>query len=109
MRASARVLLGGSALLCLAACGALQGPTATATAVAPAAVLASVGVGRGPTLLAMSPDGTRVFAASVGLLTIIRTDTNGVADTAKIDPYASGIAVTPDGSRILLVTISSAG
>jgi len=101
-------VLGGSVLLSLAACGTLQGPAPTTTALEPTAVLATVPVGRGPTLLAMSPDGARVYAASVGKLTIIRTDTNGVAATVKIDPYATGIAVTPDGKRLLLITISSA-
>ena len=108
MPGSARVLAGASVLLWLGGCGALQGPGAASQALAPAAVLASLKVGRGPTLLAMSPDGARIFAASIGTLTIIRTDTNTVVATLKIDPYPTGIAVTPNGRRLLLTTISSA-
>lgn len=102
-----RNVAGASLLACLAGCGALQGPTPTARQLAPAAVLASVAVGRGPTLLAISPDGSRVFAASNGTLTIIRTDTNTAAASASIDPYPTGLAVTPDGGQVLLVAVSS--
>jgi YVTN family beta-propeller protein len=108
MHGSTRVLTGASVLLWLGGCGVLQGPGAATHALSSAAVLASVKVGRGPTLLAMSPDGARVFAASIGTLTIIRTDTNTVVSTRKIDPYPTGIAVTPNGRRLLLTTISSA-
>ena len=103
-----RILAGVSLLVSLAACGFLQGPAPTAQALAPAAILASIPVGRGPTLLAMAPDGSRVFAASVGTLTIIRTDTRTAAATVTIDPYPTGLAVTPDGRRVLVMTISSA-
>jgi YVTN family beta-propeller protein len=90
-------------LVLLAACGAIQRPTATALTLAPGAVIASIPIGRGPTLLAISPDGAVVYAASVGTLNAIRTDTNTVAASASIDPYTTGIAVTRDGRHVLLV------
>jgi YVTN family beta-propeller protein len=90
-------------LALLAACGAVQGPTVTAVAPASGAVIASVPIDRGPTLLAISPDGWTVYAASVGTLVAIRTDTNTVAARASIDPDTTGIAVTRDGGRIMLV------
>ena len=94
-------------LVLLAACGALQTAAPRGASLAPGAVVASVPIGRGPTLLAISPDGSVVYAASVGQLAVIRTDTNTVTATARIDPYTTGIAVTPDGSRVLLVAMSS--
>ena len=99
--------LAPAALVSLVACTAVQGPTATARAPASGAVIASVPIGRGPTLLAISPDGSVVYAASVGTLFAIRTATNAVVAKAKIDPYTTGIAVTPDGKRILVISAQS--
>ena len=103
MNRTARV----ACLALLAACGAVQPPTPTAAPPAPGAVIASVPVGRGPTLLAISPDGSVVYAASVGSLFAIHTDTNTVASRASIDPYTTGIAVTPDGGHVLLIAMQS--
>jgi YVTN family beta-propeller protein len=103
MMARARAIL----LAVLAACGAMQTSAPSGTSPRPGAVVASVPVGRAPTLLAISPDGSVVYAASVGQLAAILTETNGVAATTRIDPYTTGIAVTPDGSRLLLVAASS--
>ena len=94
-------------LASLAACGTMQTSAPTGAPPVASAVVASVPIGRGPTLLAISPDGSVVYAASVGQLAAIRTDTNTVAATARIDPYTTGIAVTPDGSHVLLVAVSS--
>jgi YVTN family beta-propeller protein len=91
----------------LVACGTVQGPTTPSVAPPSGAVVASVPIGRGPTPLAISPDGSVVYAASVGTLYAIRTDTNAVAARAKIDPYTTGLAVTPDGKRILAVSVQS--
>ena len=52
-------------VILLAACSALQGPTATAVPPKPGAVIATVPIGRGPTLLAIAPDGSVVYASSV--------------------------------------------
>lgn len=95
------------ALVLLVACGTVQGPTATAVAPPSAAVVATVPIGRGPTLLAISPDGSVVYAASVGAIFAIRTDTNTIAAKASIDPYATGIAVTRDGKRVLVISAQS--
>jgi YVTN family beta-propeller protein len=100
-------LLSAVSLALLSACGAVQRPTATAVAPAPGAVIASVPIGRGPTLLAISPDGSVVYAAAVGTLYAIHTATNTVAASTSIDPYTTGIAVTQDGGRILLVAAQS--
>jgi YVTN family beta-propeller protein len=105
--AEPKSLTSAALLALLVACGAMQGPIATAVAPAPGAVIASVPIGRGPTLLALSPDGSVVYAASVGTLIAIRTDTNTIAASASIDPYTTGIAVTRDGGRILLISVQS--
>lgn len=94
----------------LAACGGTQSPSPASGAggaAASPAVIASIPVGRGPTLLAMSPDGSTVYAASVGKLFAIRTASNTVAATADIDQYTTGIAVTPDGASVLTIATTS--
>jgi YVTN family beta-propeller protein len=101
--ALARTLL----LASLAGCGAMQATPPSATAPATPGAIASVPVGRGPTLLAVSPDGATVYAASVGKLFAIRTASNAVAATAGIDPYTTGLAVTPDGASVLSIATSS--
>ena len=72
---------------------------------APSALLATIPVGRGPTCLAMAPDGSRVYAASDGSLTIIGTSSNTVLATRSIGPNPTGIAVTPNGARVLITNL----
>jgi DNA-binding beta-propeller fold protein YncE len=103
MRALAWTLL----LASLAACAAMQVTSPSAPTPATPGAIASVPIGRGPTLLAVSPDGATVYAASVGKLFAIRAATNTVAATARIDPYTTGLAVTPDGTRVLSIAASS--
>ena len=79
-----------------------------AHALAPAAVVASLPLGIPPTLLAISPDGSRVVAVSSGQLSIVRTDTNAIAATVRVAPYPTGVAITPDGRRALVNNLSSA-
>jgi YVTN family beta-propeller protein len=43
----------------------------------------------------------------MGTLSAIRTDTNTVASSASIDAYTTGVAVTRDGRRVLLVALRS--
>ena len=95
-----------AALASLAACGTVQTPTASAPGGSPG-VVATVPIGRGPTRLAISPDGAVVYAASMENLVAIRTATNTIAATVSIDPYTSGLAVTPDGATVLLIAAQS--
>jgi YVTN family beta-propeller protein len=103
MRATTLILV----TMLLAGCGAGGGPLRpSAPALPPTATLATIPVGKPPTYLAISPDGSRVFAASTnGQLAIIATATNAVTTTAAIAPYTTGLAVTPDGTRVLSVGI----
>jgi YVTN family beta-propeller protein len=77
------------------------GPPPSGHAMATGAVVATIPVGRPPTLLAITPDGSRVVAASSGRLSIIRTDTNTVAATVATSPDPTGVTVTPSGHRAL--------
>jgi len=90
----------------LAGCGAVAGPRSVAPVTIPGA-LATIPVGTPPTLLAISPDGSRVFASSTGRLDIIDTASNAVVATAKAPPYPTGVAVTPDGRRVLLDNVDT--
>lgn len=100
-----RVVLG---LMVLAGCGGPGGMSPSGPPLSPAAVLATIPVGTPPTLLAISPDGSRVFAASSGQLAIIATASNAVTATATIPSYANGVAVTPDGTKVLVDSVLGA-
>lgn len=68
----------------------------------PAALVATIPVGRAPTYLAVAPDGACVYAASDGMLTVIETAGNTVMAKLSIDPNPTGIAVTPNAARALI-------
>lgn len=97
-----RVVLTLSVLL--AGCAGL-GPSAPR---APAsAVLKSLRVGAAPTLLAVSPDGRRVYAASSGSLALIDAADATVLKTFKDAPNSTGIAVAPDGAHAYVTHLFS--
>lgn len=92
------------ALLLLAGCGGF-GPSAPP---APSsAVVATLKVGAAPTLLAASPDGRRVYAASNGSISIIDATANAVLKTIPHDPNATGVAVAPDGAHAYVTNLFS--
>lgn len=94
-------------LVLLAGCAMRSGVVGPSAPPLPAsAIVATVPVGTPPTLLAMSPDGSRLFAASSGTLKIIRTSDHAVAATASIPAYTSGVAVTLDGARVLVDNVT---
>jgi len=86
----------------LAACGGVVGRAPVAV---PGA-LATIPVGIPPTLLAISGDGSRVFALSSEQLAIIDTASNAIVATAKTPPYPTGVALTPDG-RVLVDNVET--
>jgi YVTN family beta-propeller protein len=86
----------------LAGCAAVGGHVTGGNTLSPSAVLATIPVGVPPTLLAISPDGSRVFAASSGQLAIIDTTTNTATVSVAIPAYTTGVTVTPDGARVLV-------
>jgi YVTN family beta-propeller protein len=103
-RLAARVGL----LVALTGCAATGHAPPSAHPLPSSAVLATIPVGTPPTLLAISPDGSRVFAASSGELTIIDAASNTAARTVRIPPYTTGVAVTPYGTRVLINSVSAA-
>lgn len=96
-----------SVMSVLAGCVAGSGPGSGLNALASPAVLASIPVGEGPTLLAVSPDGSTVYAAANSKLSVIRTTTNTVVATVDIEPYPAGLALTPNGGRAFITNLFS--
>ena len=90
----------------LAAWGGVGG-RGPSTAPLTSGVMATIPVGTPPTLLAMSPNGARVFALSSGSLSIIDAASNAVVGTVKTPPYPTGLAVTPDGGRVLVDNVQT--
>jgi YVTN family beta-propeller protein len=70
-------------------------------------VVARLRVGAAPTMLAVSPDGRRVYAASNGSISIIDGSTNTVLKTITNDPNSTGIAVAPDGATVYVTHLFS--
>jgi YVTN family beta-propeller protein len=71
------------------------------------AIVAVVPVGEGPTYLALSPDGSRLYAASNAQLSVISTASNRVVATVATAPYPAGLALTPDGQRAFITNLFS--
>ncbi len=71
------------------------------------AIVTQLKVGNAPTLLAASPDGRRVYAASNGSITFIDAATNTVVKTLKDDPNSTGIAVAPNGAQAYITHLFS--
>jgi YVTN family beta-propeller protein len=86
-----------------AGCAGMGGQTPPSAA----AAVATIPVGAPPTLLAVAPDGQRVYAASNGSLTVIDTTANAAVATVPINPNSTGIAVAPDGSRVYVTSLFS--
>lgn len=93
-------------LLCLLLAGCAGfGPSAPQ---APAsAVVGRLKVGAPPTLLAASPDGRRVYAASSGSISILDGSTNTLLKTIANDPNSTGVAVAPNGARAYVTHLFS--
>ena len=91
-------------LLIVSGCGGF-GPTAPQAP--PSAVLARLKVGDAPTLLAASPDGRRVYAASNGSISFIDAATNTVLKTVNDAPNSTGIAVAPNGAKAYVTHLFS--
>jgi len=96
-------------LLCLSltSCATPFGSTTAREAATSAAVVATIPTGEGPTLLALSPDGSRLYAAANSKLTIISTHDNRAVGSIETQPYPTGLAITPDGTRALLASLFS--
>jgi YVTN family beta-propeller protein len=65
-------------------------------------VVGSVPVGRIPTVLAVSPDGSQVWVGHMldGTVSVVDTATDTVTATIPVGRVANAIAFSPDGSRV---------
>ncbi|MGD0926501.1 MAG: YncE family protein [Streptosporangiaceae bacterium] len=71
-------------------------------------VTTTIAVGRGPTEVAVSPDGTRAYVTVPRLHTVSVIDTATDQVTATIDiSDPEGVAVSPDGTRAYVTSGSS--
>jgi YVTN family beta-propeller protein/VCBS repeat-containing protein len=63
-------------------------------------VIDTITVGDGPTDVAVSPDGTRIYTANAfgDTVSVIDTATNTVIDTITVGPDPAFVAVSPDGT-----------
>jgi len=96
-----RILLGLSFLA--AGCGVVAAQRPAPPTVP---LLASLPAGKAPVLLAMAPDGKRVYGASAdGKLTVIDTQARAVVATLSVSPFTSGIAVSPDGGQVYVTNL----
>ncbi len=96
----------GCALL-LAGCGVGAGGPAAPAGLPAATVLATIPTGAGPTMLALSADGRRLYAASKETLAAIDTSSTQIVGSVGIGAYTAGLAVAPSGAAAYLSTISS--
>jgi YVTN family beta-propeller protein len=101
------IALAGGTLTLVQCASTADGPGGGGSSLAPAALLATIPVGRGPTYLAQAPDGSRVYAASDGTLSVIETAGNTVMAKLPVGANPTGIAVTPDGAHLLLTNLFS--
>jgi YVTN family beta-propeller protein len=65
-------------------------------------VIKTVGVGRGPYGVAVSPNGSRVYVANSyeGTVSVIDTATNSLVNTIPAGGCLTGIAVSPNNARV---------
>ncbi len=103
--AARNIGVGVALLLGLAGCTGMAGNTVST--VPSSAVLATIPASGPPVLLAVAPNGQRVWAAGNGSATVIDTATNGVLMQVPINPQTTGIAVAPNGSRVYVDSLFS--
>jgi YVTN family beta-propeller protein len=74
------------------------------------AVSATIAVGNMPTLLAITPNGGRVYVPNFGSDTasVIDTSSNRVMATVAVGPGPYGVAFSPDGSRAYITNAGAA-
>src|SRR5260221_1961069 len=102
-----RWLLTVSIALSVVDCASLGNAPGGGSAVPPAALVATIPVGRGPVYLAMAPDGAHVYSASDGTLSVIETAGNTVIAKLTIESNPFGIVLTPNARRAFVTSLFS--
>lgn len=106
--AAARPLIGLVVSLCaLAGCTLLPGTTGEQAATVSAAVTATIPVGPGPILLAISEDGTQLYAAANNGLHVIDTGKRQIASSLSTVSHAAGLALSKSAPRGFLTNLFS--
>jgi YVTN family beta-propeller protein len=72
-------------------------------------VTATIPVGKDPTGVAVSPDGSKVYVANQidGTVSVIATASNSVTATVTVGSSPQGVVVTPDGSKAYVANFGS--
>jgi YVTN family beta-propeller protein len=66
--------------------------------------VATVGVGRAPVSVAITPDGTRAYVTNFdNTVSVIATSGNTVVATVGVGGGPAGVAIAPDGTRAYVV------
>jgi YVTN family beta-propeller protein len=86
--------------------------TVSVIATATSTVTATIPVGSGPSGVAVTPDGTKVYVANNGFgfgtnVSVIDAATNTVIATIPVGSSPSNVAVTPDGRRVYVANFQS--
>src|SRR3972149_4560189 len=73
------------------------------------AVIATVIIGTSPGVIAILPDGSRVYVSNLSsnTVSVIQTSTNGVIATINVGPVPIGIAITGDNSKIYVANFGT--
>jgi len=81
----------------------------TATDAVTYKLTATIGIGREPRGVAVSPDGSKLYVTNTGSddVSVIATATNTVTATILVGHSPKGVAVTPDGSKLYVVNEGS--
>jgi YVTN family beta-propeller protein len=114
MRSVLRVLRGGFvvglsvALLSGCASSTRKSVAAPTEAGDDSAVVARIALGGPPNDIAVTPDGSRVYATAAGKVFVIDTPSNAGVDTIALPYHPAGIAITADGSRAYVADFLSA-
>jgi len=68
-------------------------------------VIATIPVGKYPWGVAISPDGTKLYATNFmsNTVSVINRTSNTVTATIPVGEYPNGVAVTPDGSKAYVI------
>lgn len=104
-----RLLTGLIAILSgLAGCALMTSGGGSQNAALPAAATAEIPIGRGPILLAINGDGTRLYAAANNGLHVIDTGQRQVVASLSTPANAAGLTLSPDGRRGFVSNLFSA-
>ncbi|MCV7219260.1 beta-propeller fold lactonase family protein [Mycobacterium crocinum] len=72
-------------------------------------VVDTITVGPQPSHVLVSPDGSKLYVASIGTVTVVDTATHDVITSTLVTPGADRMAISPDGTRLYVTTMGDGG